>query len=98
MKNLLISFILLFFSKASAQNNSTISATQELPNWPALLANLPTSQVTSGILLDRIVDYSNLTNFNTTENNISGNKHFVQAMSELHKAEKDLKFSYFDTS
>ena len=98
MKNLLISFILLFFSKASAQNNSTISATQELPNWPALLANLPTGQITSGLLLDKVVDYSNLTNFNTTKNNLSGNKHFIQAMSDEDRTTNEIEKRYFDTS
>lgn len=86
MKNILISFLLCFVIKTSAQNNSTITATQELPHWPFLLANLPTTQITSGVLLDKVVDYSNLTNFNTAENNISSNNNFVQALSELHRA------------
>ena len=98
MKNFIISFLLCFIIKASAQNNSTISATQELPNWSVLLANLPTGQLTSGILLDKIVDYSNLTNFNTTENNLSGNKHFIQAISDEHKTTNEIKKHFFDTS
>ena len=98
MKNFIFTLLLCFIIKASAQNSSTVSATQELPNWPVLLANLPKGQITSGILLDKVVDYSNLKNFNTTENNISGNKHFIQALSILHKAENDLKFSYIKTS
>ena len=98
MKNTLITFLLCLAINVSAQNNSTISATQELPNWSVLLANIPTSQVTSGILLDKIVDYSNLTNFNTTENNISSHKNFVYTLYACYRAINNIQCWYFDSS
>ncbi|GEM55422.1 hypothetical protein B0A58_00525 [Flavobacterium branchiophilum NBRC 15030 = ATCC 35035] len=93
MKKIFIT-VLLFFAvgKITAQNGSTITAIEEHPNWPVMLANLPTAQISSGILLDKVVDFSNLTNYNTTENNISNNKHFVQALSELHQASNQSLF------
>jgi hypothetical protein len=69
-----------------AQNTRSISTIEEAPNWPVLLANLPTAQITSGVLLDKIADFSNLTNYNTTEKNFSASKNFIQALSELHNA------------
>jgi hypothetical protein len=53
MKKIFIT-VLLFFAvgKITAQNGSTITTTEELPNWPVMLANLPTFQITSGVLLD----------------------------------------------
>ena len=98
MKNFIFTLLLCFIIKASAQNSSTVSATQELPNWPVLLANLPKGQITSGILLDKVVDYSNLKNFNTTENNLSGKKYFIQAISDKHKTTNEIKKHFFDTS
>ena len=53
MKKFLITIALFFaVGKITAQNGSTISTSEELPNWPAMLANLPTAQITSGVLLD----------------------------------------------
>jgi hypothetical protein len=75
-----------------AQNNSTIAATEEAPNWPVLVANLPTAQITSGVLLDKITDFSNLTNYNTAENNISSREHFTQGLSELYLASDQTRF------
>ena len=93
MKKFFITVLLIFaVGKITAQNSSTITAIEELPNWPVMLANLPTVQITSGVLLDKVSDFSNLTNFNTTENNISNNKHFIQALSELHQASNQSLF------
>jgi uncharacterized protein (DUF983 family) len=53
MKNFFITVLLIFVvGKITAQNSSTITATEELPNWLVMLANLPTVQITSGVLLD----------------------------------------------
>jgi hypothetical protein len=56
MKNFFIT-VLLFFAvgKITAQNGSTITATEELPNWLVMLANLPTFQITSGVLIDKLI-------------------------------------------
>ena len=45
-----------------AQNPSTtLIATEEIPNWQTMLSNLPINQITSGVLLDKVVDYANKT-------------------------------------
>jgi heme/copper-type cytochrome/quinol oxidase subunit 3 len=52
-KKFLITAVLFFaVGKITAQNGSTITTTEELPNWPAMLANLPTAQISSVVLLD----------------------------------------------
>jgi pimeloyl-ACP methyl ester carboxylesterase len=71
---------------------STISTTEEPPNWSVMLANLPVSQITSGVLLDKVSDFSNLTNYNTLEKNLSDSKHFNQALTELYKASDQALF------
>jgi hypothetical protein len=75
-----------------AQNTSSISTTEELPNWLVMLDNLNTTQITSGVLLDKITDFSNLTNYNTAENNISSRAHFTQGLSELYLASDQTRF------
>lgn len=74
------------------QNTSTISTTQEAPNWPILLSNLNTTQISSGVLLDKVTDFANITNFNTTDKNISSREHFTQTMSELFTASDQSRF------
>ena len=75
-----------------AQNTSTMTTTEEAPDWSVLLTNLNISQITSGVLLDKVTDFANLTNFNTTENNLSLREHFFQAMSELYNASGQTRF------
>ena len=77
--------------------SSTIAITEVLPDWNLRLANLPITQITSGVLLDKVVDHSNLTNFNTTEKNLSDFGHFKQSLSELHKASNQLRFISSET-
>ncbi len=79
------------------QNPTTIAITEILPNWNTRLTNLPISQITSGVLLDKVVDYANLTNFNTTEKNLSDSSHFKQSLSELYKASDQLLFINAET-
>ena len=44
MKKFFITVLLIFaVGKITAQNSSTITAIEELPNWPVMLANLPTA-------------------------------------------------------
>ena len=49
----LLATVLLF-----AQKTSTINITQETANWPLMLANLNTAQITSGVLLDKVTDFA----------------------------------------
>ena len=76
MKKIFISLIFcLAISKTVAQDNPTIQATEETPNWPVMLTNLNTTQITSGVLVDKVTTFSNLINYNTTESNLSGCEH-----------------------
>ena len=92
MKKIITLLACLFGTSLFAQNTSTINAVEEIPNWTAMLSNLPNSQVTSGVLLDKVVDYSNITNFNTIEKNVSDSNHFRQALSQLYKASDQTRF------
>lgn len=71
---------------------ATLQVTDVPYNWTNMLANLPVSQITSGVLLNKITDFSNLTNFNTAEKNLSDAQHFNQALSELYKASDQSRF------
>lgn len=87
MKKIYITFIFCIqLSLVVAQDNATIQETQQDPNWPVLLSNLDTTQITSGILIDKITTFANLINYNTTEKNSSSSQHFNQALSELYRA------------
>ena len=93
MKKIFISLIFCFaISKTVAQDNPTIQATEEIPNWPVMLTNLNTTQITSGVLVDKVTTFSNLINYNTTESNLSGSEHFAQALSELYRASDQTRF------
>lgn len=72
--------------------STTIQITEELPNWTFILANLNTTQITSGVLIDKITSFTNLINYNTTEKNISNNEHFTQALSELYRGSDLTRF------
>lgn len=49
MKKIFISFIFCMqLFQVVAQENLTIQQTENLPNWPVMLSNLDTSQITSG--------------------------------------------------
>ena len=89
-------FILLAFylqlSHVVAQGNATIQQTENIPNWPNLLSNLDTSQITSGVLIDKVTTFANIINYNTTEINISNSSHFNQALSELYRASDQTRF------
>lgn len=88
---ILLAFCLLL-SHVKAQGNATIQQTENIPNWPVMLSNLDTSQITSGVLIDKVTTFANIINYNTTESNISSNQHFLQALSELYRASDQTKF------
>jgi hypothetical protein len=72
--------------------DATMQSTEQLPNWTNMIANLPNTQITSGVLLDKVFDFSNLTNYNSVEMNLSDSNHFNQALSELYKASDQTRF------
>jgi Putative serine esterase (DUF676) len=93
MKNFFISLIVCFgLVQIQAQNNATAQVTVETANWPATLANLNTAQITSGVLIDKVSDFSNLMNFNVGTTNLSDATHFKQALSELYRASDNSRF------
>ena len=77
-KNYFLLILCFIVFKTVAQNNPTMQATEELPNWPVLLSNLNTSQITSGVLVDKITTFSNLINYNTTDINLSDAGHLTK--------------------
>ena len=91
-KNYIILAFCLLLSHVKAQGNATIQQTENIPNWPNLLSNLDTSQITSGVLIDKVTTFANIINYNTTEINISNRSHFNQALSELYRASDQTKF------
>lgn len=62
------------------------------PNWPLMLSNLNTAQITSGILYNKVAMFSNLYDFNRGRYNVSHAEHFKQAINELYYASDQLKF------
>jgi hypothetical protein len=77
MKKIFISLFFCFqLSQIVAQDNPTIQQTEVTPNWPIMLSNLNTSQITSGVLIDKVTTFANIINYNTIESNISNSKHF----------------------
>ena len=71
MKKIFILLLCISGTFANAQNTVTAEATMQRPDWNNLLSNLNTAQITSGILIDKVVDFSKLQNFNIGTNNIS---------------------------
>ncbi|CCG52270.1 Protein of unknown function precursor [Flavobacterium indicum GPTSA100-9 = DSM 17447] len=93
MKKILFTFIFCIqLSHIVAQENQTIQETENLPNWPVMLSNLNTTQITSGVLIDKVTTFANIINYNTFDSNISNSNHFAQALSELYRASDQTKF------
>ena len=93
MKKIFITLIFcLQLSQIVAQDNPTIQQTEVTPNWPVMLSNLNTSQITSGVLIDKVTTFANIINYNTIDSNISNSKHFNQALSELYRASDQTRF------
>jgi hypothetical protein len=56
----------LAISKTVGQDNQTIQQTEQTPNWPVMLSNLNTAQITSGVLIDKVTTFSALTQFSVS--------------------------------
>jgi hypothetical protein len=77
---------------ANAQDNNTLQQIEVAENWPYMLTNIGTSQITSGILYDKVTSFSNFLTFNRPENNVSSFEHFNQTISELNRASDYSRF------
>lgn len=87
MKKFSIYWLFCFVTLQSfAQTDASLSVTDTPPNWPFMLSSLNSSQITSGILYDKSNGFTNLYNYNLDGNNLSGKKHFFDALNELHRA------------
>jgi hypothetical protein len=93
MKKIIITLILgLAVSNAIAQDKIMVTSEVQEPDWSKLLSKLDTLKITSGVLYDKVTPFSNLIMFNTSENNVSSNEHFTQALSEMHLASNKMLF------
>lgn len=61
-------------------------------NWNTAIQNLPANQISSGILYNKVVPFSNLYTFNRPEYNTADYELFTQAISELYRASEQTKF------
>ena len=61
-------------------------------NWNTAIQNLPANQISSGILYNKVVPFSNLYTFNRPEYNTADYEMFTQAISELYRASEQTKF------
>ncbi len=96
-KNLFISILCFISTILSAQEKeNTAKEEWQNPNWKLMLSKLDTTQVKSGVLIDKVTSFANLLFFNTEKHNTSDKDHFIQAISELHRASNKSKF--IDTS
>lgn len=82
-----LSTILLAQEKATSAQEKW-----QKPNWKQLLSKLDTTQIKSGVLLDKVTSFANLLLFNTEKQNTSDKNHFIQAMSELYRASNKTRF------
>lgn len=91
MKKILfgIGIYLLSFSNVFAQQ---VQIQETPPDWPFMMSNLNNSQITSGILYNKVAMSSNLFDFNRGKYNLSHAEHFMQAINELHYASDQTKF------
>ncbi len=61
-------------------------------NWNTAIQNLPANQISSGILYNKVVPFSNLYTFNRPEYNTADYEMFTQAISELYRASEQTRF------
>lgn len=97
-KNLFIYVLCAFTLCIFAQKNSTAIQKYQKPDWRLLLSKLYTTQIISGVLVDKTTSFANLMFYNTEKNNTSSSRYFIQSMSELHRGSNKTLFTYFDTS
>ena len=80
-KKILICFSLLFLTLQSAKAQD-IQVLDSPPNWTFMLSNLNTTQITSGILYNKVGMFSNLYDYNRGKYNLSHANHFMQGTYE----------------
>ena len=76
MKKILITISLLFatFQSVKAQDVQVLDSP---PDWPFMMSNLNTKQITSGILYNKVAMFSNLYDYNRGKYNLSHADHFM---------------------
>ena len=81
MKKILISISLLFATLQSVIAQD-IQVLDSPPDWTFMLSNLNTTQITSGILYNKVGIFSNLYDYNRGKYNLSHAYHFMQGIYE----------------
>ena len=76
-------FIVVMISVLSLQAQTRQTYTQQ---FDSLFSNVSYNAVVSGILHDRVVDFSNIEQFNLQTSDTSSYTQFIQAYSELNRA------------
>ena len=91
MKKILILFSLLFatFQSVKAQDVQVLDTP---PDWPFMMSNLNTTQITSGILYNKVAMSTNLLDYNRGKYNLTHADHFMQGINELYYASGQTKF------
>ena len=98
MKNIITLILCSLSLVIFAQKNIRAIEDFQKPNWSLLLSRLDTTQIRSGVLIDKTTSFANLMFYNTEKNNTSSSRYFIQSMSELHRGSNKTLFTYFDTS
>ena len=86
MKNIITLLLCSLSLVIFAQKNIRAIEDFQKPNWSLLLSRLDTTQIRSGVLIDKTTSFSNLMFYNTDKHNTSSYEHFVQGIGELHNA------------
>lgn len=91
MKKILITISLLFATYQSVKAQD-VQVLDSPPDWPFMMSNLNTTQITSGILYNKVAMFSNLYDYNRGKYNLSHADHFMQGINELYYASGQTKF------
>ncbi len=91
MKKILISISLLL-STLNVANAQQVQVLDSPPDWTFMMSNLNTSQITSGVLYNKVAMFNNLYDYNRGRYNMSHAEHFFQGINELHYASDQTKF------
>ena len=72
----------MLFATLQSVKAQDIQVVDSSPNWTFMLSNLNTTQITSGILYNKVGMYSNLYDYNRGKYNLSHADHFTQGTYE----------------
>jgi hypothetical protein len=91
MKKLLI-IVSVLIGALNSLKAQQVQITDSSPDWAFMMSNLTTSQITSGILYNKVAMFSSIYDYNRGKYNITHADHFMQAINELYYASNQTKF------